>query len=142
MIHVHLTAAERIVAASAAVGSAAAMAVAPSLDWSIITAGVAGAIVSSTVSGAILLFINKRLNAVHAIAVETAHAVDGINKAALANMEAKGNAATQAAVDVGAAQTKAAHAEGHLEGVLKEQERGIQEQIRIKEATPATDPKK
>lgn len=60
--------------------------------------------------------------------------VNGLNAAALVVVKEAGEAATKAATDIGAAQTKAAHAEGHLEGVLTEQERGIREQVRVAEA--------
>ena len=145
MIHVHLTAAERIVAASAAVGSAAAMVVAPSLDWNLIVSGVVGAIVSSSISGMILIFINRRLNAVHTSVVEVAKSVNGLHEAAVAKEKQMGQALVAAAQEVGAATTLAAHAEGHLEGVVAEQERGVKEQIRVAEAKrdepPPADPK-
>lgn len=67
--------------------------------------------------------------------LEVVHSkVDGLTSELVKTTKEKGEAATQAATDVGAAQTKAAHAEGHLEGVLTEQERGIREQVRVEEA--------
>jgi hypothetical protein len=84
---------------------------------------------------AIFAYLAKRKSDSNSAAIEVVHQkVNGLNAAALAGAVSAGQAATQAAFDVGAAQTKAAHAEGHLEGVLTEQERGIREQVRVAQA--------
>lgn len=84
---------------------------------------------------ALMAYLAKAKSEQNAVAIEVVHQkVNGLNAAALVQVTKAGEAATQAATDIGAAQTKAAHAEGHLEGVLTEQERGIREQVRVEEA--------
>lgn len=98
----------------------------------------AAASVIAAVGSIAAMYFAYRANAKVGVVVEKTAAietkVDGINLAALQRAKEHGEMTTQAATDIGAAQTAQAHAEGHLEGVLTEQERGIREQVRIEQA--------
>jgi hypothetical protein len=139
----HLTAAKII--AIAAVGAAVDLTTAVATDNVTIALinglpaimGAAASVIAAVGSLAAVYFA-YRANLNSAMAVKKSETietkVDGINLAALQRAREHGEMTTQAATDIGAAQTAQAHAEGHLEGVLTEQERGIREQVRVAQA--------
>ena len=93
------------VAASTAVGSAAAAIAAPTFNWNVVVAAIVGAGVSSTISGLVTIglaiFLNRKLAVIH----DTVnHLAD--DKAALAR--------------------EAGRAEGELKGVMAEQSRAAE----------------
>lgn len=111
----HITAAKVItVAAPAVVGAAVGTMAAPSLDWSVVVAGAIGAIISSTISGIVLIYVNRKLDVIH----------DTVNHLADARVEVADRAAraegTNAGITEGLAQAKQTALEASVVGDKKD----------------------
>jgi hypothetical protein len=102
---------------------------------------------------ALFAYLAQRLGAANAVAlqkmdtkvaavvekVDVVHdKVNGLTAERVQAEKERGQAAVKSATELGEAKVAQARAEGHSEGVAVEQERGIKEQIRIKQAGPDT----
>jgi len=76
----------------------------------------------------------SKLKDVHQEVQTVAKQVNGMTDERVQAEKDRGKQAVAAAVELGSAKAETARAQGHSEGVAVEQERGVMEQIRIKNA--------